>query len=250
MTGSARPAQALHSAGDVWIVDLATETAALLAVHGSRALLTEPEQARAERFVDAAQRGRWVAAHTALHLVLTDRIGHPISFEQPSATAKPRVAGWSGDFSLTHTGELVLIAVRDDGMIGVDAEVRRSVRMSAQRRALIEIAGAAVLTDVALPEGDPDLRFLAAWTRLEAIGKLRATGIGALLETLGIIASGPGADAVAERARALVSDPAQPIGLFGIDVSRFNGVATLAASPGASPPRIHHLSLQNGRLRG
>ncbi len=250
MTGGARPAQALPSAGDVWIVDLATENAALLAVHGSRTLLTEPERARADRFVDTRQRERWIAAHAALHIVLADRIGHPIAFEQPNVTTKPRVAGWSGDFSLTHTGELVLIAVRDDGMIGIDAEVRRPVRISTQRRELIEIAGAAVLPDVALPERDPDLHFLAAWTRLEAIAKLRATGIGALLEKLGIIANGPGADAVADHAHALARDPAQPIGLFAIDVSRFDGVATLAASPEASPPRIHLFSLQNGSLRG
>ena len=151
---------------DVWIVDLAAEAAALLAVNDARPLLTEPERARSERFVDVRLRARWIAAHTALHLILADRIGRAVSFEGPGTTAKPRVAGWTGDFSLTHTGELVLIAVRDEGQVGIDAEMRRSVRMSAERRGLIEIAGAAVLPDVPLPEGDPDLRLLAAWTRL------------------------------------------------------------------------------------
>lgn len=250
MTGIARAAQAMPGNTDVWIVDLATEAAALLAVHEARRLLTEPERARAERFVDARLRDPWIAAHSALHLVLADRIGRAISFEQSSATAKPRVADWKGDFSLTHTGELVLIAVCDEGMIGIDAEIHRSIRMSAQRRELIEIAGAAVLPDVALSEGDPDLRFLAAWTRLEAIGKLRATGIGRLLETLGIVVSGPGAEVVAERARGLVSDPAQPIGLTAIDVGGFDAVATLATSPPAGPPRLRRLAIQTGGLGG
>ena len=212
--------------------------------------LTVPERARAGLFVDVRLRERWIAAHTALHVVLADRLGHPISFEQSNATAKPRIAHWNGDFSLTHSEELVLIAIRDQGQVGVDAEVRRPVRISAKRRGLIEIAGAAVLPGAPLPMADPDLRFLAAWTRLEAIGKMRATGIGALLETLGIVARGPGADAVADRARELVSDPTQPIGIFPIDVGDFDAVATFASSPPAAPPRLRRFSMQNGRLRG
>jgi len=250
VTGSARPAQATPGDTDVWIVDLAAEAAALIAANDARALLTEPERARAERFADARLRALWIAAHAALHLVLADRIGRAVSFEAPGATAKPRVAGWTGDFSLTHTGELVLIAVRDEGQVGIDAEMRRSVRMSAERRGLIEIAGTAALPDVPLPESDPDLRLLAAWTRLEAIAKMRATGIGALLETLGIVARGPGAEAVAERARRLVSDPTQLIGLSAIDASSSDAVATLATSPPSGSPRLRHLSLQAGQLHG
>lgn len=250
MTGSARPAQALPGNTDVWIVDLAAEAAGLRAVHEAHPLLTEPELAHAGRIVDMRLRERWIAAHTALHLVLADRVGRAIHFEEPSATAKPRVADWKGDFSLTHSGNLVLIAIRDQGQVGVDAEVRRPVRISAERRGLIETAGAALLPDMPLSQSDPDLRFLAAWTRLEAIGKMRATGIGALLETLGIIARGPGADAVAERARGLVRDPVQPIGLCAIDVGPFDAVATLATSPPAGPPRLRRLSMHAGRVHG
>lgn len=250
MTGSARPAQALPGATDVWIVDLGAEAAALLAAHEARPLLTEAERVRAERIVDVRLRERWIAAHTALHLVLADRVGRAIRFDASGAMAKPRVADWKGDFSLTHTGELVMIAVCDEGQLGVDAEVRRPVRISTERRGLIEIAGAAVLPDVALPDGDPDLRFLAAWTRLEAIGKLRGTGVGALLEQLGIVARGPGGDAVAERARRLIGDPTQPVGLSAIDVGPFDGVAALATSPPAGAPRLRTLSEAAGILRG
>ncbi|HWV81303.1 MAG TPA: hypothetical protein VNZ50_07725 [Hyphomicrobiaceae bacterium] len=250
MTGSARPAQALPGATDVWIVDLGAEAAALLAAHEARPLLTEAERVRAERIVDARLRERWIAAHTALHLVLADRVGRAIRFDVPGATAKPRVAGWNGDFSLTHTGELVLIAVRDEGRLGVDAEVRRPVHISAERRGLIEIAGGAMLPDVTLPEDDPGLRFLAAWTRLEAIGKLRGTGIGALLEQLGIVARGPGSDAVAERARRLVGDPIQPVGLSSIDLEHFDAVAALATSPPAGAPRLRTLFGEAGLLGG
>lgn len=250
MTGNARPAQAIPGDTDVWIVDLAAEAEALLALHEEHPLLTEAERARAERMVDGRLRGRWIAAHAALHLVLADRIGRAISFEQSNATAKPRVAEWSGDFSLTHSGNLVLIAASDQGKVGVDAEVRRPVRISAERRALIEVAGTALLPDPPLPDSDSELRTLAAWTRLEAVGKLRATGIGAFLETLGIVARGPGADGVAERARKLVADPAQPIELSAIDLNHFDAVATLATSPPAGPPRLRNLTIEAGRLHG
>jgi 4'-phosphopantetheinyl transferase len=240
----------MPSTTDVWIVDLAADASALLAGHAARPLLTEAELARAARIVDVRLRERWIAAHTALHLVLANRIGRTIRFEAPSAVAKPRVADWEGDFSLTHSGNLVLIAICDRGQLGIDAEVRRPVRIRAERRSLIETAGAALLPAEPLPKDDPELRFLAAWTRLEATGKLRATGIGALLETLGIIARGPGTDAVAERARGLVKDAAQPLGLSGIDVAHFDAVATLATSPPAGPPRLRSFSEMAGLLGG
>jgi 4'-phosphopantetheinyl transferase len=249
VTGNARPAQAFSGDTDVWIVDLAASAAALLAIEKSRGLLTEAERARAERMMNAQLRQRWIAAHTALHIVLRDRIGRAVNFAEAAATVKPRVVDWSGDFSLSHTGDLVLIAVRDKGQVGIDAEIRRPVRIGDERRHLIEIAGAAMLPGAPLPMGDPEMSILAAWTRLEAMAKMRATGIGAFLEMLGIIANGPGADAVAERARQLIADEAQPAGLSAIDVGTFNAVTTLATSPPAGPPRLHTLSTEHSLLR-
>lgn len=248
MTGSARPAQAFSGDTDVWIVDLAASAAALHAIEKTRGLLTEAERTRAERMMNAQLRERWIAAHTALHIVLNDRIGRAIHFAEAAATVKPRIVGWSGDFSLSHTGDLALIAVRDQGRVGVDAEIRRPVRIGDERRHLIEIAGAAMLPDAPLPSDDPEMSILAAWTRLEATAKMRATGIGAFLETLGITANGPGADVVAARARQLIADEAQPAGLFDIDVGTFDAVATLATSPPAGPPRLHHLSTAHSLL--
>jgi 4'-phosphopantetheinyl transferase len=247
VTGRAHPEQALpgDTAADthVWIVDLATSAAALAAIEASRRLLTERERLRADRFADARLRERWIAAHTALHLALSGHIGRTVEFEQIGTTAKPRVVGWHGDFSLSHSGTLALIALRDQGQVGIDAEVRRAARLSEERHHLIEVAGTALLPDSPLPAGDREMSFLAAWTRLEAIGKMRATGIGALLEALGIVAKGPGPEVVAERARALIADPAQPIGLCNIDVAHLDAVASLAMSPPAGAPHLHDLDL-------
>jgi len=247
VTGRAPPEQALpgDTPGDthVWIVDLATSAAALAAIDETRGLLTAPERLRAERFVDVRLRERWIGAHAALHLALSSHIGRPVQFEPIGATAKPRVVDWHGDFSLSHSGTLALIALRDNGQVGIDAEVRRAARLSAERRHLIEVAGTALLPDSPLPFSDPEMSFLAAWTRLEAISKMRAMGIGALLEALGIVAKGPGPEVVAERARAFIADPAQPMGLCSIDVTHLDAVASLAMSPPAGAPHLHDLDL-------
>jgi 4'-phosphopantetheinyl transferase len=247
MTGRARPEQA--SPGDppgdthVWVVDLAASAAALVTIDQTRRLLTEPERLRAERMVDTRIRERWIAAHAALHLALSSYIGHPVQFEPIGDTAKPRVVDWHGDFSLSHSGTLALIALREHGQVGIDVELRRAARLSAERRQLIEVAGAALLPDSPLPSGDPEMSFLAAWTRLEAISKMRAMGIGALLEALGIVAKGPGPEAVAERAKALIADTAQPMSLCSIDVAHLDAVASLAMSPPAGTPHLHDLDL-------
>ena len=235
---------------DVWIVDLATSGADLLALEKNRRLLTETETARAQRITDTRLRERWIAAHAALHLALAERAGRPVQFVETGAARKPRVAEWDGDFSLSHSGGLALIAIREAGQIGIDTEVRRPVRLGAGRRHLIEVAGAAALPDMPLSSDDTEIRFLAAWTRLEAIGKMRATGIGALLEMLGINARGPGPEAVAERTHSLVTDAAEPIGLSIIDVQRFDAVAALATSPPSGPPRMRELSAELARLCG
>jgi 4'-phosphopantetheinyl transferase len=248
VTGRSLAAEDTPGDTDVWIVDLATSGAALIALEGARRLLTEPEIARAQRMKDARRRERWIAAHVALHLALIDRIGRPAVLADTAPATKPRVVDWVGDFSLSHSGDLATIATRAHGRVGIDVEVRRSVRIGPERRRLIEVAGSAALPGAPLPADDGEMRFLAAWTRLEAIGKMRATGIGALLETLGINANGPGPDAVAERTRRLMSDAADPVGLSIIDVGRYDAVAALATSPTSGSPRFRALPSDLARL--
>lgn len=254
MTGRASAGKATpgDTPGDthVWIVDLAALGPRLIAVEAARRLLTAAERTRADSIADEGLRTRWIAAHTALHVALGVRLGRSIMFEPAGPSAKPRVTGWDGDFSLSHTGDLVLVAIGERTLIGVDAEVRRPARIGAERRRLIEMAGAACLPGVPLPTDNAEMHFLAAWTRLEAIGKMCGTGIGALLETLGITARGPGAGAVAERARQLVADAARPIAVTPIDVARFDAVASLATSPPAGAPHLCDLSAELARLEG
>ena len=249
MAGRTRAAAAPPGETDVWIVDLTALGTHLVALERDRHLLTEAEIAHASRITGEAHRNDWIAAHVALHLVLMKHLGRPVQFAFAGA-GKPRVSGWNGEFSLSHSAGLAVIAVRNQGRVGIDVEVRRPVRLSAERRHLIEIAGAAAHPEALLLADDAEVRFLTAWTRLEAIGKMRGTGIGALLETLGIVARGPGADAVAERTRQLVTEEAQPIGILGIDVGRFDAVAALATSPPTAAPELHDLATEIARLGG
>ncbi len=179
-----------------------------------------------------------------------DHLKRPVQLDGASGIGKPRVAGWSGDFSLSHSGRFALIAICEQGHVGIDAEVRRQVHLGPERRHLIEVAGRAALPDAPLPADDAEMRFLTAWTRLEAIAKMSATGIGALLEALGIVARSPGAEAVAERTRRLLTNDAQPTGIFDIDLTRFDAVAALAASPPAGLPRVRDLGADLDRLAG
>lgn len=254
MTGRVSAAKAMpgQASGDthVWIVDLAALGPRLVSIEAARRLLTAPERARADAFADDGLRARWVAAHVALHVALGARLGRPTEFEPTGPSTKPRVVGWDGDFSLSHSGDLALIATGERTLIGVDAEVRRPVRIGAERRRQIEVAGAAALPGVPLPAGDADLHFLTAWTRLEAIGKMRGTGIGALLVTLGITAQGPGTETVAERTRQLVADDARPIAIAAIDVALFDAVASLATSPPTGAHLLCDLATELARLEG
>lgn len=235
---------------DIWIVDLVACQARLIALERERHLLTAVEMTRAAAMSAPGHRDRWIAAHVAVHLVLSDHIGRRAAFvTEPGG--KPRVADWSGDFSLAHSGDFALIAISMNGRVGIDVEVRRPIRMSDRRRTLIEAAGEAVLPGAALQAGDPDMRFLTAWTRLEAIAKLRGTGIGALLEDVGIVARGPGAEAVKETAHRLVTDAVPPISLIQIALVSSDAVAALAIeAEKPMPPTLHDCGLELDRLTG
>ncbi|HEX4892680.1 MAG TPA: hypothetical protein VFV47_05285, partial [Hyphomicrobiaceae bacterium] len=94
---------------------------------------------------------------------------------------KPSLPSGRLHFSVAHSGTMALLGFSAAGPIGVDLEVVRAPRMSAWRREQLE-RFAEELGGCALPEGDPDRRFIQAWVRLEAYGKATGEGIGALLE--------------------------------------------------------------------
>ena len=142
-------------------------------------LLDAHERARTARFHFERDRGRYVAAHVALRQLLARRTGRDAAslaieagpYGKPYLAGAPRCA-----FSLSHSDELALVALADDGEIGVDLEcvrplsdlegLERQCLTAGERR---ELAG--------LAPDQRELAFLRRWTRKEACLKALGTGL-------------------------------------------------------------------------
>jgi 4'-phosphopantetheinyl transferase len=162
---------------ELWLVDLSV-------ARGDQALacLSELERARAARFVFAADRRRYVAAHFALRELLGARLAIPaqkIEFEL-GEHGKPALARRFGCvFNMSHSGELALVGIGCDfpaGVeLGVDLETLRPISdAAALAQAHFTTRERAELARVA--PGELDRTFLAGWTRKEAC--LKAVGSG------------------------------------------------------------------------
>jgi 4'-phosphopantetheinyl transferase len=196
-TVAAGPAAATCAgATELWHVDTRASGAALGALEGHEHLLSDRERTRAAEFSDRAQAGDWLAAHIALRLVLervAGRAARGVAFTR-SASGKPRLEGAPVSFSLSHVAGAALIAVARGGIVGVDLERARDVRVREPRRARVEAAAAALNPSEALPPVG-EARFLQAWVRLEAFAKAEGSGVGRLLTRLGVSGDAAGSEA-------------------------------------------------------
>ncbi len=235
---------------ELWGVDTQAAGPALRALEQSVPLLSDLERHHATTFADAAQAQEWLAAHIALRVVLERAVGKAargVTFAR-AAHGKPRLEGVPVAFSLSHIPGLALIALARSGVVGVDLERARPVRVREPRRTRIEAAGAALNPGAPLPASG-EARFLQAWVRLEALAKAEGCGVGRLLARLGI--SGEGAAAEGDfRARidgilagtqvAATCDVALGEGLF----------AAVASGPARAVPDVLWLPAGKSALRG
>ena len=159
---------------ELWRVSLAqaTDDAGL-------ALLDANERARSARFHFERDRGRYVAAHAALRRLLGQRTARDAGtlaidagpYGKPYLADAPRCA-----FSLSHCEELALVALADDGEIGVDLErVRALSDLDGLARQCLTLHERHELE--ALAPDDRSLAFLRRWTRKEACLKALGTGL-------------------------------------------------------------------------
>lgn len=139
------------------------------------ALLSHDERERAARFRFDTDRHRYTACRAALRCVLAAELGatpESIAFTY-NPHGKPALsANGSLDFNVAHSGPMALIALTQDGEIGIDIEAIRP------ELATHEVA-ATVFTDEerALLRGvDHVEQFFRLWTRKEAY--LKAIGEG------------------------------------------------------------------------
>ncbi len=242
------PASLPEGAAHVWGAVVSEFQAALPEL---AAVLTPEEQARAGRFRFEEDRNRYLVAHGLLRLLLTRALSVPPALLPLGALAsgKPVLRADGGPhplrFNLSHSGELVLIALAWDREVGVDVERAREGLDAVPIVRRFFTANEASAFE-RLPPDQQAAAFYCAWTRKEAFIKARG-------ETL---------------ARALQSfevsfDPAHPSPLLRRqpptdDLARWQ-IYTLPIGPGyhaslalddpACPVHLHRASPQRGGER-
>jgi 4'-phosphopantetheinyl transferase len=156
-----------------------------------RARLLDPEErARAERFVFERHRQRFVAAHGFLREVLGRALGRDparLSFEI-EARGKPRLAGAELHFSLTHTGDHVLLALAEEPL-GLDAEEVRPARVGPDLARRV-MAAEEFASWSGAPRAEQVRAFFRLWSAKESV--MKACGLGLELAPGGFSVFSPG----------------------------------------------------------
>ncbi len=137
--------------------------------------LPEEEKARAARLRQADARRHYVAGRTVLRRVLAMllRTGPETIRFAYSAAGKPSIASPAPtrlQFSLSHAGDMILIAVASGTSVGADVErVRPVVAVERIARRIFEARTLGILDGLTAEERER--AFLHAWTQREAVVK-------------------------------------------------------------------------------
>jgi 4'-phosphopantetheinyl transferase len=164
----------------VWWARPAVETPRLVA------LLDEVERGRHEAYHRAVDRARFLTGRVVAKAVVAESLGVPAGSVKLDSTCadcgrphgKPRVVEPLGDpppeISISHSGDLVGVALTSGLPVGVDVEQERDVQIDG----LIRMTLSPDETDAfeLVPEPDRDAAFFTIWSRKEAL--LKATGRG------------------------------------------------------------------------
>ncbi|GAA2601700.1 4'-phosphopantetheinyl transferase superfamily protein [Dactylosporangium fulvum] len=146
---------------DVWLVDAAVTAA-------EPALLDAAERARHAALGHSVDRHRFVVAHAAVRRVVAARLGVPpaeVCWTR-GPNGKPLLVGGALEVNLSHSGDLVLIAVAGDRPVGVDVQqVLPGLDVVAMAERFYPPAEAALVAS-----GGPG-RFAELWARKEAVVK-------------------------------------------------------------------------------
>ncbi len=167
------PAQPTLRAGEVhlWRARLADAPA------DARSLLSPDEWLRASRFHFEPDRERFIAARALVRTILARYAGdepRALRFET-GPHGKPALAGSGLRFNLSHSGDLLLLAICWGREVGVDVEeMRDSIPFEMLADDFFEPEEAWSLR--VLPAPERAWRFYDLWTSAEA--RLKASGLG------------------------------------------------------------------------
>ena len=142
-------------------------------------LLSTDERARADRFHFDRDRRRFIAARTLLRRTLASYLdSNPAALAFTSGPhGKPALAAAGSEirFNLSHSGEIVVLAVTADAEIGVDVEkIRAGVSFDAIAERYFPPDDARAF--LGLSEEEKPREFYTIWTRIEA--RLKGLGWG------------------------------------------------------------------------
>lgn len=140
-------------------------------------LLSDDERRRAERFIDAAVKTRFIIARGILRTWLGATLSRPpesLKFGY-GERGKPYLIGHDLRFNLSHAGDMLVLASTIGREVGVDVE---QVRPMSELRTVARDNFSKTEFDTlfALPETAREAAFYRIWTRKEAY--IKATGKG------------------------------------------------------------------------
>jgi len=173
--GYALPDDEVH----VWRAGLDWPTSSITKL---KEILSSDERARAERFHFEIDHRRHVVGRGVLRLVLARCLGaspHALRFDH-GARGKPSLAAAFAparlQFNVSHSGELVLVALTIGRMVGVDVEhIRHDLEVEAIAQRFFSARENSALATLASPARRD--AFYACWTRKEAYIKAVGDGL-------------------------------------------------------------------------
>lgn len=172
----------------MWLIDVTRFRPESLEI-----LLSDTERERASRFRVASLRRRYITAHGCLKLLL--RHGYGVALEEQileqSTFGKPRLARFPQlHYSISYSGNYVMIGVNEGGEIGVDIEVVRTISDAAD---LADMHYTAKERAAIIGRSGRDLSraFLNVWVRKEACVKAVGRGLDIPLNAVECSGAGP-----------------------------------------------------------
>ncbi len=202
-----------------------------------RALLDGAERARYAGLELPADRARFVTGRALARTALGRMAGLPpelVRFDRKcrhcgSPHGKPRVPGVSANFSLSHSGERVALAVAEGAELGVDVE--RMAGRSVERLAPRVLSPEEFQEFQATAPRNRIRAFYTYWTRKEAL--LKAVELGITAPKRGITVSGPEAEAELLAWEGMAGPGAPEFFLCDLDPGPGYSAALAVQGPGA-----------------
>ena len=157
-----------------------------------RGLLDHAERLRSAKYQFESDRSRFELGAVLLRLALGRILGTRPALLQVDrmcemcgkSHGRPRVRGFDGYVSISHSGSTVAVAITSAGPVGIDVEATNGLPVT-EYRSLLDL----VVTTTERPFVDSRAAFLKVWTRKEAV--LKAVGCGLRISMTEVVVSSP-----------------------------------------------------------